>query len=111
MSDNKDQSNDWKAPSDNDIARIESESDSEFTVTDGGFHRLGLELNDDIITELVDQWALHNLQPASIEQYQEMMQTTTQAEALYGAIINDQIILALTATIAKSVVANNEPNG
>jgi hypothetical protein len=108
MTDNKDQSNDWKAPSDNDIAQIESES--EYTVTEGGFHRLELELDNDTITKLVDYWATHNLEPASIEQYREMMQTTTQAEALYGAIINDQVIAGLRAMLDKSKSDNKEPN-
>ena len=85
----------------------------EWVDTPGGFCKSEIEIDDDIITQLIDQWAEQNLQPASLEQYNEMkvmLMPDSQALALHSAILNDVIIHALSTAITaiSGVEVNDE---
>ena len=71
----------------------------EYTKTPGGFCKLELDLDEDSVNRLMELWTEQSLHPASLELYNEIKETEGQEVALYRAILNDQLIEALTAAI------------
>ena len=86
------------------LVEVEDE-DKEWTKTPGGFCKIDVDLDPDIITDLVNYWARNNLNAASLEQYEEMLESTDQALALHAAVLNDMIIVSLTEQIERSEAA------
>lgn len=75
------------------------ETDSSI-ITKGGFYKLELDVDDAILTDLVDLWARKHLQPASLELFLE--NTDDQSKALHDAVLNDSIIDILKSKIAEA---------
>lgn len=71
--------------------------------TPGGHCKMEIDLDHDVIGDLVTMWVENNLEPASIELYHESCERLDPQmypmEALWDAVVNDQIIHALRAKI------------
>lgn len=84
----------------------------EWTETPGGFAKIDVDLDIDVVAGLVDVWARENLNPASLEVYEEHKALEDPAnapvQALYDAVVNDIIIEALTLQIERAEAAKNE---
>jgi len=71
--------------------------------TPGGYAKIAIDLDDEVVNQLVDYWAEDNLSPPSQEIYIEDMQAGfEQAKALHRAVINEVIIYALTRKIKEA---------
>ncbi len=78
-------------------------TDEKCVRTPGGFCKLEIELDQDVISGLIDVWANANLHEASLEQYNELMASSgDQTDALHWAIVNDIVIQALTEQIKRT---------
>ena len=91
---------------DNDTFRTDMENnfppvEDKYETTNGGFCKLNIDLDPDVLDTLVDQWAEDELHPASLEMYHEHLEQNAgaRATALLNAVINDRIIEALTRKI------------
>jgi len=98
--------------SDNMPDAIATVKEDEWTETPGGFAKIDVDLDHDVIRGLVDVWARDNLNPASLEVYTEKKAMSdpqmAPVEALYDAVVNDIIIDALTLQIERAEAAKNE---
>jgi hypothetical protein len=78
------------------------ERKDEWEETPGGFSKLQLDLDEDVLAGLVDVWARKNLCEASLEQYEEVKAADGQIAAIHSAVVNEIIIEALTEQIARA---------
>ena len=77
--------------------------------TPGGFAKIDIDLDQDVVRGLVDVWARENLEAPSLEVFEEKKAQTDPADApmaaLYDAVVNDIIIQALTLQIERAEAA------
>jgi hypothetical protein len=69
-------------------------------VTPGGFHKIELDVDDDQLSDLVKNWASSHLDPASYEQFTEILtESGNITEALYSGVVNSVIIESINCHI------------
>lgn len=102
---------DWFERDDMPEAIATVQPDEEWTETAGGFAKIDIDLDQDVVRGLVDVWARENLEAPSLEVFEEKKAQTDPADApmaaLYDAVVNDIIIQALTEQIARAEAAND----
>ena len=84
------------------------ERKDEWEETPGGFCKLKLDLDEDVISDLVDFWARKNLCEASLEQYEEAKVADGQVAAIHSAVVNEIVIESLTEQIARHEASKAE---
>ena len=85
---------------DNDDNDVKVSNEDEWEETPGGYAKIAIDLDDDIVDQLIDIWVENNLQGPSQEIYLEGIQAGVhRSTVLHQAVINDVIIDALTRKI------------
>lgn len=82
---------------------VEVADEDNWEETPGGYAKIAIDLDDDVVKQLVDIWVENNLQAPSQEIYFEGIQDgVDRATVLHQAVINDTIIKALTRKIEET---------